>query len=138
MDKDALKAQGVTGSVERITEFLKKDPDVIFAVLFGSGAAGKTRKRSDLDVGIYFKRPPEGLDLLDLVSALSETAGRDIDIVVLNRASAFLRHQVMKYRMVLTIKDTVAYREFREKTMSDYEEYKYISGMDVYDRQASG
>lgn len=121
-------------SIEKLKNFLKNDPNVVFACIFGSGAIGRRRKDSDIDIGIYFEESPEALDLLNLINTLSELAGNNVDVVVLNRASAFLRHQVMKNRIALSIKDILIYRKFREKTISDYDEYKYISGMNVYDR----
>ncbi len=120
--------------IEKLRRFLDNEPNVAFALIFGSGTKGKQKKGSDIDIGIYFHQPPEGLDLLNFINMLSNLAGRDIDIVVLNRASAFLRHQVMKNKSVLTIKDRVTYRKFREKAISDYDEYRYVSGMGVYDR----
>lgn len=120
--------------VPEISEALAKDPNILFALMFGSYAVGKQKKGSDLDIGIYFEKPVEGLALLNLINTLSELAGRDVDVVVLNKASAFLRHQVMKHRMPLLIKDRVIYTKFREKTISDYDEYKYISGINSYDR----
>ncbi len=118
---------------EKLRQYLEKDPEVIFAVIFGSYARGEAKKDSDIDLGIFFSRPPEGLELFDLMNRLSEIAGRDVHLVVLNKASPFLRHQVMKSRIVLTLKDRTIYRRFREKTISDYDEYKYISGMNLYD-----
>lgn len=135
MNKTAHKVQG---SVQEVAELLKKDGNVVFAVLFGSAATGRAKPDSDLDIGIFFKRPPAGLKLLRFINILSNAAGRDVHIAVLNSASAFLRHQVMKNRVVLAKKDETAYTKFREKTISDYQEYKYISGMDIYDRQAVG
>ncbi len=120
--------------IEKLKNFLDNDPNVIFVIIFGSGATGKQKRSSDIDIGIYFVKPPEGLDLLDLINVLSELTGREVDVVVLNNASALLRHQAMKNRVTLTIKDVVIYRRFREKTISDYDEYKYVSGMNVYDR----
>ena len=121
-------------TVIKIREFLVGDPNVLFAHLFGSAAAGRQRKGSDLDIGVLFKYPPRGLALLHFMSRLSELAGADVDLVVLNKASAFLRHQVMKQKVELTVKDRASYVKFREKTISDYDEYKYISGMSAYDR----
>lgn len=118
----------------KISETLSRDPNILFALMFGSYAAGRQKKGSDLDIGIYFEKPLEGLALLHLISTLSDLAGRDVDVVVLNKASAFLRHQVMKHRITLFIKDSVVYTKFREKTISDYDEYKYISGINSYDR----
>ena len=121
-------------STEKLKDFLDRDRNVVFALIFGSYAEGRQKKISDIDTGIYFIQPPEGMDLLYLINTLSELAGREVDVVVLNNAPPFLRHQIMKNRVILTIKDMAAYTRFREKTISDYDEYKYISGMNVYDR----
>lgn len=121
--------------VGRLKEFLADDPVVCFAFLFGSYVKGTQKKTSDLDLAVYFHDPsPEGDRLLHLVSTLSNISAREIDLVVLNHASAFLRHQVMKYGASLIVKDRDVYRKFREKTISDYQEYKYVSGMNLYDR----
>ena len=58
----------------------------------------------------------------------------EIDLAVLNRASAFMRHQVFKTGVPLLIKDPLIYRRFREKTITDYQDFKYLSGMPTYDR----
>jgi predicted nucleotidyltransferase len=127
--------------IEKIKEYLKEDPNVLFALLFGSIASAFDKgafatddliKAEDIDIGIYFKAPPEGLELLEYINNISNLVNENIDLVVLNRASPFLRHQIMKNRIVLVIKDRIAYRNFREKTISDYQEYRYISGMDRY------
>lgn len=120
--------------IRDLREFLSRDDNVLFALLFGSYAAGRQKKGSDIDLAVFFESPPAGLDLLGLVNTLSELCSADIDLVVLNGASPFLRHQVMKYGVPLEVKDRILYREFREKVISGYDEYKFISGMAVYDR----
>jgi len=40
----------------------------------------------------------------------------------------------MKSGLRLVIKDPVLFRRFREAVMSDYDEYKFVSGMVRYDR----
>ena len=71
--------------------------------------------------------------LLLYINTLSDLTGAEIDLAVLNQASAFMRHQVFKSGVPLLIKDSVIYRRFREKTITDYQEFKYISGMPTYD-----
>ncbi|MEN8264739.1 MAG: nucleotidyltransferase domain-containing protein [Nitrospirota bacterium] len=115
--------------VKKLKEYLENESNVVFAVMFGSEAKGTQRKDSDIDIGIYFTMSPEGIELLQFTTRLSDLAGKDVDVAVLNTASAFLRHQAMKYRVPLIIKDYTIYREFREKTIADYDEYKYISGL---------
>ena len=118
-------------AIENLRKFLDDDSNVIFAVIFGSSARKNQRAPGDIDLGIYFRRAPEGMELLHFVTVLSGLAGKDVDIAVLNTASAFLKHQVMKYREPLIIKDDLVYRTFREKTISHYEEYKYISQLHI-------
>ena len=105
-------------------------------MVFGSYISTRHRKAKDIDIDIalYFYTAPEELDLLDLINTLSNLIGKEVDLVVLNSASAFLRHQVMKTGSPLIIKDKNIFQRFRERTISDYDEYKFVSGMNIYDR----
>jgi predicted nucleotidyltransferase len=123
-----VKADAIT----RLEEFVSNDPTVCFAVVFGSYISTRHRKANDIDIALYFYTH-EGLDLLDLINTLSNLTCKEVDLVVLNTASAFLRHQVMKTGIPLIIKDKNIFQRFREKTISDYDEYKFVSGMNVYD-----
>jgi predicted nucleotidyltransferase len=119
--------------VRLVADQLKKDANVDFGLLFGSQKIGKQKAGSDLDIAVLFKIPPEGMALLHYINTLSELTGAEIDLAVLNRASAFMRHQVFKTGVPLLIKDPLIYRRFREKTITDYQEFKYVSGMPNYD-----
>ncbi|HAO20215.1 MAG TPA: hypothetical protein DCQ37_06845 [Desulfobacteraceae bacterium] len=120
--------------VEKLKERLIRDENIIFGLVFGSYAKNRQRSQSDIDIALYFANPPEGLDLLDFMSDLCNYAGKDVDVVVLNKASAFLRHEIMKHAIRLFIRDRFVYQRFREKTMTDYDIYKYMSGMNKYDQ----
>ena len=119
--------------VRLVADQLNKDANVEFGLLFGSQKTGKQKAGSDLDIAVLFKTPPEGMALLHYINSLSELTGAEIDLAVLNRASAFMRHQVFKTGVPLLIKDPLIYRRFREKTITDYQEFKYVSGMTNYD-----
>lgn len=123
--------------VEQLKEKLREHPNIMFALLFGSHAKACQRASSDLDIALFFKQPLYGLDLLYLVNELSDYTKKEVDLVVLNSASAFLRHQVMKHSIRLLVRDMILYRKFREQTITDYNTYKFVSGMDRYDRQVS-
>ncbi|MFP4582297.1 MAG: type VII toxin-antitoxin system MntA family adenylyltransferase antitoxin [Desulfococcaceae bacterium] len=116
-------------NLERLKATLEAEPVVLFALIFGSFARGEERPDSDLDVAVYFSSPPEGLEVLEWLNRLSNAAEREVDLVVLNRASPLLRHQVMRHRIRLLVRDEAAYVRFRERTMRDYDEYLYVSGM---------
>lgn len=134
MEKIKLSGNKSNDLFFKLKEFLNRDKNIYFAFIFGSYASKKQKKLSDIDVAIFYKTPPKGIDLLYFANRLSELAGKDVDLIVLNSASSFLRHQIMKYGIPLTIKDRPSYVQFREKTISDYDEYKFISNMGVYDR----
>jgi predicted nucleotidyltransferase len=119
--------------VRLLVDLLKKDANVDFGLLFGSQKLGRPKAGSDLDIAVFFKNPPEGMALMHYINELSELAGTEIDLAVLNRASAFLRHQIFKSGVPLLIRDPFIYRRFREKTITDYQEFKYVSGMPNYD-----
>ncbi|MDM8516036.1 nucleotidyltransferase domain-containing protein [Desulfobacterales bacterium HSG16] len=127
----------LTIDFKKLTAKLMLDDNIIFALVFGSYAKNSQTYRSDLDLSLFFKDPPQGMEFLELISEMSDFIKKEVDIVVLNHASAFLRHQVMKHNVQLFIRDSILYREFREKTMTDYDIYKYVSGMNQYDRYAS-
>ena len=110
-----------------LRQYLLQDDNTCFALIFGSYARGHARHDSDLDLALWFRDPPQGLFLLDIISILSNIAQKEVDLVVLNRASAFLRHQIIKEGIRFLIKDPVGYRQFREKTMIDYDIYKHVT-----------
>lgn len=132
MKRDIIRKEGAEVGMPALSRFLLEDPNVLFAVLFGSRARGKQKRGSNLDLAVFFLDPPQGLEMLGLVNTLSNISGMQVDLVPLNSSSPLLRHQVMKYGTKLFVKDELQYRRFREKLMTDFEEYKYVSGMAMY------
>ncbi|MBC2694642.1 MAG: nucleotidyltransferase domain-containing protein [Desulfobacteraceae bacterium] len=121
--------------VEQLKEKLREYPNIMFALLFGSHAKACQRASSDLDIALFFKQPLSGLDFLYLINELSDYTKKEVDLVLLNSASVFLRHQVMKHSVRLLVRDMVIYRKFREQTITNYNTYKFVSGMGRYNRQ---
>ena len=70
-----------------------------------------------------------------MINELSDYTKKEVDLVVLNSASVFLRHQIMKHSVRLLVRDVIIYCKFREQTITNYNTYKFVSGMDRYDRQ---
>lgn len=115
--------------IKRLRQYLKSRSDVSFGMVFGSFARGKERKDGDLDVAIFFleEAVPQGFDVLVLEQELSDIARREVDLVVLNSAGVFLRHQIQKNHQMLVLHNKLAYRMYRERTMRDYDEYRYLN-----------
>ncbi len=113
--------------IDKLKIALESDSNVEFAVTFGS-VLGKENFR-DVDVAAYFKIPPEGFELLEYMVKLEREIKIEVDLTVLNSAGPFLRHQVFKTGEPLFIRDFIKYADFRDKTIYDYQEYKYIAGL---------
>jgi predicted nucleotidyltransferase len=90
----------------RLKTVLAAGPRLRLAMLFGSAAKGTMRPDSDVDVAIL----PEDPDLplraeLGLQVALTEAAGREVDLARLDRASTLLKWQVARHGTLLFASD---------------------------------
>ncbi|ETR68110.1 MAG: DNA polymerase beta domain-containing protein [Candidatus Magnetoglobus multicellularis str. Araruama] len=121
--------------IKKLTNALFIDENICFALLFGSCVSGRFDEKSDIDIAVYFYKPPEGIEIIEFINNHSELVQKDIDLTILNRASPFLRHQIMLNCIRLFIKDRIIYRDFREKTITDFLIYKYISNIYIYDKE---
>lgn len=115
--------------INRLRRYLEGSDKIGFAFVFGSYARGEQRPDSDIDVGVYFERKhiPKGFEILQFEQKLSEVAEKEVDLVVLNVASSFLRHQIQKNYQILVLQNKLAYTQYREQTMRDYDEYRYLN-----------
>ncbi len=79
-----------------LRDVLLRYPSVSFAVLFGSAASDRLRDDSDLDIGVYMDaggalevEAERDVDIeADVQVALERAAGRNVDLLILNRAPA--------------------------------------------------
>lgn len=110
--------------VERLAAPLRAGPPIRLAVLFGSAVTGRERPDSDVDVGIW----PQGEGLSDaeelaLQSALTLAAGREVDLVRLDRASTLLRWQVARTGIPVLAAPPEEFPRFRARAASEYIEF---------------
>ncbi|MFH0815944.1 MAG: nucleotidyltransferase family protein [Methanobacteriota archaeon] len=84
----------------RIAEFLAKRGASRVSV-FGSYAREDEHEGSDIDLMVEFSDRKSLLDLVGIELELSESIGRDVDLVTEKSLSPFLRERVMKERVVI-------------------------------------
>ncbi len=104
-------------------------PEVLFAYLFGSVAAEKATTISDLDLAVYldpaFKEPSTGFGYQsELITELSTMLETKTDVVILNNATLALKFQVISKGILIYNFDDHARRDFHEKTVRDYLDFK--------------
>lgn len=114
-----------------VATLLCKEPDALFAYLFGSQAKGTAHSQSDVDVAIYFADIDEGPDgdiravekQLSLGLELEQALGKPVDIVVLNRASIDLRQNVLMHGKLLFSKNPRALARFKQMQLRQHQDF---------------
>lgn len=97
-------------------------PEILAVWWFGSAHRRRMQKGSDIDLGILVQGKPSVDLLADLRAALQEVLQfEDIDIVVLNEASSFLRFEAINGQS-LFCRDERRKAEFVSMTAREYED----------------
>ncbi|MBI4843059.1 MAG: nucleotidyltransferase domain-containing protein [Nitrospirae bacterium] len=112
-------------NLETLKEYFKDRDNVLLAFIFGSAVSGRLTEESDIDIGLLFGNAPGFQDVLKITAEVSEAAGRQVDIVVLNDSSPIIRMQVLKNGELLK-KGDAAYCDFYVRTVKEYDDLKHI------------
>lgn len=113
--------------IYELTRYFSKRNDVAMAFLFGSYAKGQACTESDADIAVYFTSPSRGSALKDDVEfasedevwvAIEKIVGREVDLLILNRAAPLVAYTAMK-GIPLIIKDRNLYLSFFSQTMNE-------------------
>jgi len=90
--------------LKTLNMYFQRREDVSFAYLFGSTVSGNTHSESDVDIGVYFTPSVGRLEYesenhypgeSEIWSDLERLIGRQVDMVVLNRAASTLFSAVL-------------------------------------------
>ena len=107
-----------------VIAFLSAQPDIVAAYLFGSFAAERATPRSDVDLAILLADelgPFEFLERrLELMGQLEGFVKGELDVVILNTASPFLQHQVLREGWLLYEGNRRARIEFEVRSGKAY------------------
>lgn len=85
---------------EGLIAFLRTQPDIVAAYLFGSLAQGRATPRSDIDIAILLTHIPDLLAgerdrQFELMDAIERFTDRKTDVVILNTAPPLLQIEVL-------------------------------------------
>ncbi|GMV15718.1 MAG: nucleotidyltransferase domain-containing protein [Sorangiineae bacterium PRO1] len=123
----------VADTEAELTRRLESVPEILFALLFGSRAAGTPRADSDWDVAVFLSPALSAAERFRLRARLSGELGDlgQVDVVVLNDAPPLLAHRALQGRL-LTVADRTAYVRFFVATVSASEDERYFR--EIHDR----
>ena len=86
-----------SAEIDELTNYLRQQSGIKFAILFGSLATGKARSDSDIDIGIQKKHPLSAGEKAEVIGQLALITGRPVDLVDLSVAGEPILGQILKY-----------------------------------------
>lgn len=113
-------AQYRVAVIDPVRAVVRDDPTVAYALIFGSFATGAAGPRSDLDIAIGFREPPDTLALGDLIGRLETATGRTVDVVDLDQAPPALAWQIFHDGLEVHVADRDAFVDRKARAILDY------------------
>jgi predicted nucleotidyltransferase len=113
---------------EALRRVLDAEPDVAYAVLFGSRANDTARPDSDVDIaiGLTVGAARDVGTLGRLAARLESAAGRAVDLVLLDEAPAPLAYRIFRNGHVLVERDHAAFTARKARALLDYLDFKPV------------
>ena len=115
---------------KRCKDILLGCDKIVFAYIFGSFAQGKARADSDIDIAIYLAAAIELETYLEIKVCLAEGCKREVDLVILNEATPFLRYEIQRNNIPLFSRDRALETQYKIKTLFEYSDVKKY--LDLY------
>src|SRR5262245_25834149 len=114
--------------LDGLRRVLQDEPDVAYALLFGSVGRGHDRPDSDIDVAVEF-RPGATRDIHAigrLIARLESAAGRPVDVVLLDEAPPPLAYRIFRDGHVLLERDHGALTGRKARAILMYLDWKPV------------
>lgn len=119
--------------IEKIKDYCLRRGDITMAFLMGSIAREVAREESDIDIAVYFKSDGiemEGAGNLleaqedEVHSELTRLLNREIDLIVLNRAFAYICDEAVRKGIPIIIKEYGVYIDYLLRVTDEAEFYR--------------
>lgn len=128
-----LNMQSNQLKIKELNEYFEKQKNVLMAFVFGSFAKDQALYDSDADIAIYFKPKGKALEWEEddyypeedrIWRDLENILKRDVDLLILNRASSRLAFKVLRMGIPIVIKDRSLYWRYFLTISSIAEEFR--------------
>lgn len=115
-------------TLEAVRRVFDDEPDVVYALLFGSGARGGLRPGSDLDVALELcpGAARDALTLGGLAARLESAAGRRVDVVLIDEAAPALRYRIFRDGVLLHERDHAALVARKARAILEYLDFRPV------------
>lgn len=138
MKNNSKQLKHILERLPKARTYFASQPPVIFAYVFGSFAKGRTTSFSDIDIAVYVKSTKDlSIIKTHLISDLIDILETDnLDLVILNTASLFLKAQVIKQKKIIIDKQPFVRHKFESLTLREYFDFS-VKERDILKRRYS-
>jgi len=114
--------------LDELRRVLEGNPDIAYALLFGSGARGALSPTSDVDVAVELRRgaPHDTATLGQLATRLESATGRRVDLVLMDDAAAPLAYRIFRDGRVVLERDHAALVARKAQAILQYLDFKPV------------
>jgi predicted nucleotidyltransferase len=116
------------GIKEKLIKIVKNHNYVQAVYLFGSQARGQEKKDSDIDIAVLLENnytEKSGEIKVEFYEELIKAGLDNIDLVILNQASALLKYEVVKENYLLYKKEEFDAASYQSLTIRKYLDFEY-------------
>ena len=102
----------------------KKNPEINFALIFGSSKQGKISIKSDIDLAVWFGKNYNEDSVLNLIKTVENLYPEvECDLTILNTSGVFLQFEALKGKLLFIKKgEEENYADFYSKTCRKHED----------------
>jgi hypothetical protein len=117
--------------VDALRDALESEPDVAYALLFGSSARGTRRPGSDADVAVELASGAarDARALGRLIARLESAMGRQVDLVLLDEAPPPLAYRIFRDGHLIVERDHAALVARKTRAILDYLDFKPVEDL---------
>lgn len=116
--------KNIREKLDNLADLFLRDPNIIFAYLFGSLSKGQPKPLSDIDLAVYLKAKKAG-DYLLLFGKISKALETDeIDLVILNDSPPSLAGRILGTTRVLIDKAPTLRHKYESTTLRNFFDFQ--------------
>lgn len=128
MAPEKVQSTVITDLMVRAENVLRAEPGLQLAMLYGSGATGKMRAESDVDIALLFEHPLNAETKMKLISRLEQEFRRNVDLIDLYSLSGTILKQILrKGRVLIQAKPGVLAELTRKMIYNQTDMMPYVS-----------
>ncbi len=118
---------------QALAEYFSRKEEVLCVYLFGSQAVGKQNAYSDVDIAVLYDESIPASEYTDgqisLSIDLSRLLGKNIDIIILNKAAPYLKFQIIQNGVRVYEKPARTDRTFEAHSIIEYFDFLPIKNL---------